>query len=86
MRFFWAPILNILLFHNYLCVNSKVLHKNFFDLAIIGEDTIFLLTLSNSIRRIIFFPKFDPLTATGLALCLSFVTLVPEFQKLFSLY
>ncbi len=32
---------------------------------------------------IIVFPKFDPLTAKGMALCLS---LVPECQKLFSLY
>jgi hypothetical protein len=31
---------------------------------------------------IIVFPKFDPLTASGMALCL---TLVPEYQKLFSL-
>ncbi len=49
MRKFWAPILNTVLFHNYLCINSKVLQKKFFDWALIGEDTIVLRTLS--IRR-----------------------------------
>jgi hypothetical protein len=46
---FWAPILNTVLFHSYLCINSKVLLKKFFDWALIGEDTIVLRTLS--IRR-----------------------------------
>ncbi len=45
MRIFWAPILNTVLFHSYLCINSKVLQKKFFD----WEDTIVLRTLS--IRR-----------------------------------
>jgi hypothetical protein len=49
VRKFWAPILNTVLFHNYLCINSKVLQKKFFDWALIGEDTIVLRTLS--IRR-----------------------------------
>ncbi len=49
MRIFWAPILNTVLFYSYLCINSKVLLKKFFDWALIGEDTIFLRTLS--IRR-----------------------------------
>jgi hypothetical protein len=49
VRIFWAPILNTVLFYSYLCINSKVLLKKFFDWALIGEDTIFLRTLS--IRR-----------------------------------
>ncbi len=49
MRIFWAPILNTVLFHSYLCINSKVLQKEFFDWALIGEDTIVPRTLS--IRR-----------------------------------
>jgi hypothetical protein len=44
-----APLLNTVLFHSYLCINSKVLQKKFFDWAFIREDTIVLRTLS--IRR-----------------------------------
>ncbi len=49
MRIFWAPILNTVLFHSYLCINRKVSQNKFFDRALIGEDTIVLRTLS--IRR-----------------------------------
>jgi hypothetical protein len=43
---FLAPILNTVLFHSYLCINSKVFQKKFFDWALIGEDTFVLRTLS----------------------------------------
>jgi hypothetical protein len=48
VRIFWALILNSVLFHSYLCINSTILPKKFFDWAL-GEDTIVLRTLS--IRR-----------------------------------
>ncbi len=46
VRIFLASILNTVLIHSYLCINTKVLQKKFFDWALIGEDTIVLRTLS----------------------------------------
>jgi hypothetical protein len=37
---FLASILNIVLFHCYLCINNKILGKIFFDWTIIGGATI----------------------------------------------
>ncbi len=43
--FFLASILKFVLFLYYLCQNIKILQKKNFDQAVIGEDTIFPLSL-----------------------------------------
>ncbi len=99
MRIFLALILNFVLFQCWLCRNSKILVKIFFDWTIMGGVTI--IPCSPKITRneknfqdrpkiflffksymtlkyllIIDFPKFDPLTAAEMALC---VNLGPNF-------
>ncbi len=41
MRYFRAPILNSLLFRSYLCINVKVLEKNFLIGPLLGEIGLF---------------------------------------------
>ncbi len=45
IEIFLASILKFAVFLYQLCKNIKILHKKFFDQAIIGEDTIFPLSL-----------------------------------------
>jgi hypothetical protein len=105
MRIFLASILNFVLFQCQLCINNKILVKNFFDWTIMGGATIiprsprttqnekmfqdrpkkfsFLKSyMTLKYLLLIDFPKFDPLTAAEMALC---VNLGPKSQNLFPL-
>ncbi len=55
--------------------------KNFFELG--QKNSLFFFSFSNPLHEpILVFPKFDPLTAPGMALC---VSLGPKCQNLFPL-
>jgi hypothetical protein len=43
VRIIWALILNFVLFRSYLCINVKVLFKNFFVGPIMGEIGLFFV-------------------------------------------
>ncbi len=53
--------------------------KNFFEL---GQKNIFFSFMNPLYEPILVFPKFDPLTAPGMALCVNFG---PKCQNLFPL-
>jgi hypothetical protein len=54
MRIFLASILNFVLFHCYLCINNKILGKNFVDWTIMGGATIIPRSLKTTRSKQIF--------------------------------
>ncbi len=82
IEIFLASILKFVLFLFKLCQNIKILPKKSFDWAIIGGGAIFFSFMNPLYEPILVFPKFDPITAPGMALR---VNLGPTCQNLFPL-
>jgi hypothetical protein len=76
--FFWLRFWNLYYFFVSYVKILRFYKKKFFDWAIIGGGTIFF----SFVNPLLVFPKFDPITAPGMALR---VNLGPKCQNLFPL-